>query len=145
MLVDFYHLVSSPLERVLPPICEKVLAGGGRMLVVADQPLLGQIDSQLWGYARDAFLPHGRSDGPGPETQPILLASEPIASNGARTIALADGEWRDEALQFDRAFYFFDAGHLQQARASWRALGEKEGVERRYWKQDEQGKWTQGP
>jgi DNA polymerase III subunit chi len=142
MLVDFYHLARSPLERVLPQICEKVLGSGERLLIVAEERLLDGLDTQLWSYAREAFLPHGRDTA---ETQPILLSASAEPLNGATNIALADGRWREEALGFTRAFYFFDAGHLDEARTSWRALKDREGVERRYWKQDERGKWVQGP
>ena len=142
MLVDFYHLVSSPLERILPQICEKVLASGERLLVVAEERLLDQLDGQLWNYAREAFLPHGRVNA---EAQPILLSADTAATNGASNIALADGLWREQALEFSRAFYFFDAAHLDTARAAWRSLKGREGVEPRYWKQDERGKWVQGP
>ena len=144
MLVDFYHLTASPLERVRPQIAEKVLAGGERLLVVADGPLVETLDAQLWSYAREAFLPHGRSDRPASEAQPVLLSEHVQPSNGATNIVLADGRWREEALGFARTFYFFDGGHLDEARDNWRALNDKEGVERRYWKQVE-GKWVQGP
>jgi DNA polymerase-3 subunit chi len=145
MLVDFYHLAASPLERVLPRICERLLEGGERLLIVAEADRLDALDSVLWSYGRDSFLPHGRSGQPGAEGQPILLSAAPEAANGAENIALADGTWRDEALAFKRAFYFFDHGHLDVARASWRALKDRPEVERRYWKQDEAGKWVQGP
>ena len=145
MLVDFYHLAASPLERVLPQICEKVLASGEKLLLVAEEPLLGQLDGLLWNYGRDAFLPHGRSDGTAPETQPILLSAETEAYNGATNIALADGIWRAEALGFARTFYFFDAAHLDEARSTWRHLKSAAEAEICYWKQDEHGKWVQGP
>jgi DNA polymerase-3 subunit chi len=140
--VDFYHLARSPIERVLPAISEKVLAAGGRLLVVAGDEQLTRLDEQLWTYSPDSFLPHGRGD---EESQPILLASEPEPKNGAANIAIADGKWRDEALNFDRAFYFFDSAALDEAREAWRSLSKREGVETRYWKQDEQGRWVQGP
>jgi DNA polymerase-3 subunit chi len=140
VIVDFYHLSASPLERVLPSICEKVLAGGGRLLVVADEGLLASLDEQLWTYAPDSFLPHGREG----QNQPILLSTEPVAGNGARNIALADGVWREEALGFDRAFYFFGSDNLDSARGAWRALKGRDGVESRYWKQVD-GRWVQGP
>ena len=142
MIVDFYHLSASPLERVLPSICEKILASGERLLLVAEAGLLQHLDEQLWTYARDSFLPHGRGRA---ETQPILLSSEAQAANGAANIALADGEWREEALGFARAFYFFDHAHLDAARSAWRALKERDGVQPRYWKQEEGAKWVQGP
>jgi DNA polymerase-3 subunit chi len=67
------------------------------------------------------------------------------AANQARNVALADGVWRDEALSFDRVFYFFDTGTIDQARTSWRALKDRGEAERHYWKQDENGRWTEGP
>ena len=142
MIVDFYHLAVSPLERVLPSIAEKVLAGGGRLLVVAEPEMLARLDELLWSYAKDSFLPHGREQA---ASQPLLLASEPVAANGATNIALADGRWRDEALGFDRTFYFFDNDGRDSARDAWRALKGKAEVEARYWKQDDRGKWVQGP
>jgi DNA polymerase-3 subunit chi len=145
MLVDFYHLAQSPLERVLPSICEKVLTGGERLLIVAGPEVLAQLDGLLWTYAEEAFLPHGRGDGPAPEQQPILLSSQIDPRNGATNIALADGEWREEALAFARTFYFFDNGHLDTARGAWRALKSKPEAEPRFWKQDERGKWVLGP
>lgn len=142
MIVDFYHLTASPLERVLPSIAEKVLAGGERLLVVAEPDLLARLDETLWSYAKDSFLPHGRERGEG---QPVFLSPEPDASNGATNIALADGRWREAALGFERTFYFFDDGARDSAREAWRALKERPEVEARYWKQDERGKWVQGP
>jgi DNA polymerase-3 subunit chi len=142
MIVDFYHLTASPLERVLPSICERIVAGGERLLVVAEPDRLARLDELLWSYARDSFLPHGRDR---PESQPVLLAAEAEAANGAANIALADGRWRDEALGFARAFHFFDESGRESARAAWRMLKGKPEVEARDWKQDERGKWVQGP
>jgi len=142
VIVDFYHLGTSPLERVLPTICEKVLAAGERLLVVAEETLLSPLDEQLWTYASDSFLPHGSGKA---EKQPILLSAEAVAANGATNIALADGRWREEALGFARIFYFFDNGQLDDARGAWRVLKSNVEAEPRYWKQDERGKWVQGP
>jgi DNA polymerase III subunit chi len=144
VIVDFYHLSQSPLERVLPAICEKVLASGERLLVVARPELIEGLDALLWTYAPDSFLPHGCADAPRSDAQPILLSSEFGAANGATQIALADGEWREAALAFDRTFYFFDAGNLEAARLAWRALKERPGLQRRYWKQAD-GRWVLAP
>jgi len=145
MLVDFYHLVASPIERVLPRICERLLEEKERLLIVATPDLTNQLDSLLWSYQRDSFLPHALADADNASQQPILLGDKVEAVNGARNIALADGAWRDEALRFERVFLFFDVGHLDEARTSWRALNGKLGIECRYWKQDAKGKWVKGP
>ena len=144
MLVDFYHLVASPLERVLPRIAEKVVEVGGRLLIVAgDAAQRSAVDRFLWTYAPESFLPHGQAGGEGDARQPVLIADVAAPANGARNLAMVDGVWRDEALRFDRAFHFFDENSVGAARIAWKALAEREGVERRYWKQDENGRWAQ--
>jgi DNA polymerase III subunit chi len=143
--IDFYHLTAKPLEQVLPSICEKLLAGGERLLIVAGERQAESIDRQLWSYAPESFLPHGRAGALRETEQPILVGSEPTAANGARNIALADGEWRDSAMAFERVFYFFDAATIDGARAAWKSLKDRDGTERHYWKQDENGRWFEGP
>ena len=146
MQVDFYHLDRSPLERVLPRIAVRVVEGGGRLLVVCgDEGLAERLDAHLWNYSPDSFLPHGRAGEGGEAVQPILISAALDPLNGARNIALADGVWREEALGFDRAFYFFDGDTIAGARTAWRALVGREGTDSRYWKQDDEGKWRQGP
>jgi DNA polymerase-3 subunit chi len=145
MLVDFYHLAATPLERVLPRICERLLENEERLLLVAGEEQLAQLDELLWTYSPDAFLPHGRAEGRAPDKQPILLSEAVEPLNGATNIALADGVWRHEALAFARTFYFFDNSHLDTARGSWRAVKANAEATPRYWKQDEAGKWVQGP
>jgi DNA polymerase-3 subunit chi len=142
--VDFYHLTLHPLDRVLPRIAERVVDGGGRLLVVAESlDQRAALDRLLWTYAPDSFLPHAQAEGEGDAAQPILIAEQPVAANTARNIAIADGLWREEALEFDRAFHFFDEDRIGAARVAWKALADRPGIERRYWKQNENGRWEQ--
>ncbi len=144
MQVDFYHLTATPLDRALPQIAAKVVESGARLLIVsARDDQRADLDRLLWTYRADSFLPHGQI-GTGDNTlQPILIAADVNAANAARHIALVDGEWRDDALDFDRAFHFFEDAHIQPARKAWRDLNGREGVERRYWKQNDAGRWEQ--
>jgi DNA polymerase-3 subunit chi len=145
MQADFYQLSRDPVDRVLPAIAERVLAGGGRLLVVAaERERLDAISEGLWTSRPASFLANGHADGLNPALQPILLSTDATAANGARHIALADGVWRDEAFAFDRAFYFFDAMTIDDARNNWRALTKREDVEPRFWRQEGR-KWVQGP
>lgn len=145
MQVDFYQLTRDPAERVVPAIAQRVLDGGGRLLIVSgDAGQMDIISTALWNSKADSFLAHGKSGEGEDALQPILLSSEVVAANGATHIVIADGEWRDEAIGFDRAFYLFPPSHTDNARTAWRALAEHDNVERRYWKQDG-GKWVQGP
>ncbi|MBB5714657.1 DNA polymerase III subunit chi [Sphingomonas aerophila] len=144
MQVDFYHLTAMPLDRALPKIVEKVIGSGARLLIVSEDA--GQrtgLDRLLWNYAPDSFLPHAQLGAGDDRAQPVLIAPDVNAANGARFIALVDGIWRDEALDFDRAFHFFDEDAIRAARAAWKGLGDRDGIERRYWKQNEAGRWEQ--
>ncbi|HEX8447015.1 MAG TPA: DNA polymerase III subunit chi [Sphingomonas sp.] len=143
MQVDFYHLGHAPIEQVLPRIAERVVAAGGRLLVVAgDAGMLEALDRALWAYESDAFLPHGRAGQGGEAHQPVLLSTIIDPQNGARNLALVDGQWRAEALGYDRAFHFFDDGSVDAAREAWRSLNGVADVERRFWRQDPDGRWT---
>ncbi len=142
MQVDFYHLTATPLDRALPQIAEKVVATGGRLLIVtASEDQRSALDRLLWTYTPESFLPHARAGGEADADQPILIAPDIAPANGARHVAIVDGQWRDEALTFDRAFHFFDDEAIREARLAWKALADRDGIERRYWKQDEGGKW----
>jgi DNA polymerase-3 subunit chi len=146
--VDFYQLTRDPVERVLPAIATRILDGGGRLVIVAAPAMQRQaIDEALWTLQPASFLPHGAAGSPDEAVEPILIAGtlDGAPANQACYIALADGEWRDEALAFDRAFFLFDNSRIDDARAAWRKLAAMEGAETHFWKQDDRGRWTEGP
>jgi DNA polymerase-3 subunit chi len=141
--VDFYQLGSAPTEQVIASIADKLLAQESRLLIVAeDEGLLARLDRMLWNQQPTSFLPHALAGGADDARQPILLSTSPDAPNLARNLLIADGQWRDSALTYDRAFYLFDAATLEGARLAWKLLAGREGVERRYWAQDG-GRWKQ--
>lgn len=143
MQVDFYQLGATPLEQVIASIAQRLLGDDKRLLVVAgEEALLSRLDRLLWDTGPTGFLPHAPSGGSDDARQPILLSTSPDAPNLSRNILIADGQWRDAALAFDRAFYLFDSATLEGARLAWKLLSGREGVERRYWAQ-EGGKWVQ--
>jgi DNA polymerase-3 subunit chi len=141
--VDFYQLAGSAPEQVIASLAQKVLGADGRLLVVAaDEAQLARLDRMLWDGEPTGFLPHGMAGGSDDTRQPVLLSTTPDAPNLARNILIADGEWREAALAYDRAFYLFDNATLEGARLAWKLLSGREGVERRYWAQ-EAGRWKQ--
>lgn len=144
MRVDFYQLSRDPAEAVVPGIAARALEQGERVLVVADDPgLRGRIGTALWAHRPETFLAHGDAGGAHDARQPILLADAVTPANGARYAVLADGRWR-ETTGMARLFLLFGAAELDAARQTWRMLGTRDGVERRFWKQDG-GKWREGP
>jgi DNA polymerase-3 subunit chi len=140
--VDFYQLAATPAEAVIASIADKLLAQDGRLLIVAaDENYLARLDRMLWDQGPGSFLPHALAGGADDARQPILLSTSPDAPNLARNMLIADGEWRDAALDYDRSFYLFDQETLDGARLAWKLLSGRQGVERRYWAQ-EGGRWV---
>ena len=144
MQVDFYHRGQTPVEQVIASLAGKLLAQDARLLVVAeDETLLARLDRLLWDQGTANFLPHALAGGADDARQPILLSTSPDAPNLARNMLIADGEWREAALGYDRAFYVFDDATLEGARMAWKLLSGRDGVERRFWAQDERGRWQE--
>jgi DNA polymerase III subunit chi len=141
--VDFYQLGASPVEQVVASLGEKLLRDGERLIIVAQEDAqLARLDRMLWDLGPASFLPHALAGGPEDARQPILLSKSPDAANLARNLLIADGQWREAALAFTRAFYLFDQDTLSQARDAWRSLAGRDVVERHYWAHEE-GRWTE--
>jgi DNA polymerase III subunit chi len=143
MRVDFYQLGETAPESVIAAIAGRLIGEEQRLLIVAgDEALLARLDRQLWDQGDAGFLAHGIAGGSDDARQPILLSASDDAPNLARNILIADGEWRDAALGFERAFFLFDADTLEAARLAWKLLAGRDGIERHYWA-NEAGKWVE--
>jgi DNA polymerase-3 subunit chi len=144
--VYFYHLESRTLEQVLPTLLERSLARGWRAAVQASSAeRVEALNSLLWAYREDSFLPHGTSSDGTPAAQPIYLTAEEDNPNGAAVRFLVDGATLDDAGGYTRIVYIVDGcdeGAVAQARAAWTAAKDK-GYAVSYWQQDMDGRWEQ--
>ena len=145
MKVDFWLLSRDPAERVVAMIAERVLAGGERVLVVSgDEGQRSDISQALWEAKPEAFLANGEAGGAHDALQPVLLSDTCAPANGASACILADGRWRADSLdggRFDRVFLLFGEEGRGDARAAWREVSEKDGLDRSFYEQRE-GRWV---
>lgn len=143
--VWFYHLQQQPLERVLPVLLERTLERGWRAVVqVGSQERLEALDTHLWTYAEESFLPHGTAREGAPERQPILLTTGEERPNGATLRFLVDGARPGDLGGLSRVVFLFDGGDpaaVEQARGHWKAM-QAAGYAVTYWQQDAAGKWV---
>lgn len=142
--VLFYHLERQPLERILPSLLEKTIERGWRAVVHSGSPeRLEALDTALWTYRDEAFLPHGTKQDGHSEHQPIYLTCGEDIPNGAGVRFLVDGAGTDKFEGFARIVYLFD-GHdreaVQHARDQWKAA-KAAGCSVTYWQQNEDGRW----
>jgi DNA polymerase-3 subunit chi len=141
MKLDFWQVTHDPLEKVVTLIAKRAVEQGERVLVVAaDAQQRSAISAALWQAGPESFLANGEGDAPSAERQPVLLAEEPTAANGASHLILADGTFR-EVDGFARVFLLFPPDGAPAARAAWRAQDGREGVERAYFAQED-GRWV---
>jgi DNA polymerase-3 subunit chi len=140
----FYHLERSELERALPPLLEKCLQRGWRALVRGGSAeRLESLDTTLWTYRDDSFLPHGRDVDPAPERQPVLLTTQAGNANGAQALFVIDGADPGDISPFERACVVFDGrdSHaLDLARSQWKQAKDA-GITASYWRESAAGKW----
>ena len=146
--VDFYHLQSQNLETVLPKLLEKAYGTGKSIVVrVGTAERVDFLNSLLWTYNDQSFLPHGSSKDGNAELQPIWLTSGTDVPNLASLLFLVDGAKAElaELEKFERIFNIFDGNlseAVEQSRAFWKNL-KAAGNECFYWQQDSSGRWTQ--
>jgi DNA polymerase-3 subunit chi len=142
--VYFYHLERRTLEEVLPTLLERSLERGWRAAVqAASEERVEALNTLLWSYREESFLPHGTARDGSPEAHPIYLTAGEDNPNGASVRFLVDGAALADPSPYARVVFIFDGrdqAAVAQARADWQAAKAK-GHAVSYWQQDEGGRW----
>ncbi len=144
--ISFYHLQTVPLERALPKLVEKVLASGARaVIMLGSEERVAELDTVLWTFHPDSFLPHGTARDGRAGDQPAWLTTADENPNGAGVLILADGATSAKLAQYEKCLDIFDGGDaaaVSAARERWRAFKDS-GHRVTYWQQDQSGRWQQ--
>ena len=142
--IGFYHLQRWPLEKALPKLLEKVLERGLRAVVIAgSEERVEALNTALWTYEQDSFLPHGSARDGNAEAQPVWLTVEDENPNGATVLVLTDGTDSPHLDRFERCVLMFDGTDetaVAAARRRWQAY-KSAGHTLTYNQQTEQGGW----
>lgn len=145
--IDFYHLQRQTLDEVLPKLLQKAYSTGKRILLKTSPETVESINTYLWTFNDESFLPHGsRKDGFAAE-QPIWITDTDENANSAEFLFLINNaEVECEIAQkFERVFNLFDGNSevaLNQARKLWKKYKTAE-FEVYYWQQNLSGLWEQ--
>lgn len=143
--VLFYHMQNMKPENVLPPLLEKSLERGWRVVVQAgSEEHADALDAHLWTYKDDSFLPHGTWRDGDAADQPIVLAIAEGNPNAANVRFLVDsGALPADVEGYERVVLMFngdDTEALENARAAWKD-GKARGFAVTYWQADDHGRW----
>ena len=146
--IDFYHLQKQSLDQVLPKLIEKAYQLKKNInILIGNEERVEYINSLLWTFNDEKFIPHGSKKDGFCEMQPIFLSAENINPNNASLLFIVDDA--DVIIEninnYERIFYIFDGNSefsLNKARILWKAL-KNSGNNLNYWQQDSTGKWEQ--
>jgi DNA polymerase-3 subunit chi len=144
--IYFYHLERQSLADALPKLLERSLERGWRAAVqAASEERVEALNTLLWTYREESFLPHGTvRDGHAAE-HPIYLTAGEDNPNAAQVRFLVDGATLADASSYVRVAYVFDgrdATAVANARAAWQEAKAR-GDAVSYWQQDKDGRWQQ--
>ena len=145
--VLFYHLQGQKLEGVLPTLLEKSVERGWRVVVQSGiEERIEALDSLLWTYRDDSFLPHGTWREAEAAAQPVLLTITDGNPNNAAVRFLIDGApMPEDPASYERIVLLFDGEDEEataRARQHWSDAKAK-GLAATYWQPDERGRWQQ--
>jgi DNA polymerase III subunit chi len=142
--VNFYHLTKSSLEDALPRLLVKTLQAGERAVVMLGSPeRVDALNTHLWAYDQDSFLPHGSARDGEADRQPVWLTHLDENPNGAAFLFVADRARSDRLADYKRCFELFDGRDdtaVADSRERWRAY-KAAGHTLAYWQQTATGGW----
>ena len=143
--VLFYHLQDMTLENVLPPLLEKSLERGWRVVVQStSEERADALDAHLWTYRDDSFLPHATwRVGDAPEQPIVLIAGDGNPNQASVRFLVDNAALPADCDAYQRVVLVFngdDGDALAAARSAWTDCKTR-GFEVTYWQADERGRW----
>lgn len=140
----FYHLTRSALLDALPALLARALASGMTVKITTpDDAAAHALNTALWTYQPDSFLPHCLADEPCAAQTPVVISAGDERPNAARVLILTGGAQRLDLSGWGKLLYLFDGEDdvaVAAARSYWRTLADG-GMALDYWRQDDSG-WT---
>jgi DNA polymerase-3 subunit chi len=143
----FYHLERRSLEDILPGLVEKSLQRGWRAAIKTDSAERSDaLDTLLWTYDDQSFLPHAQAGDGDSAGQPVLISVEQGNPNSAQIVfyvgGAQPGDW-NSLSDLARVVLLFDGrdeAALASARAAWKEA-KASGHDVTYWKETPSGKF----
>ena len=141
----FYHLENRVLEQVLPGLLEKCLQRGWRAVVQTSSPeRMNALDTLLWTYSEESFLPHATSGDNEAELHPIILTHLGENPNQASVRFITDFATFSDFSSYRRVVFLFDGQNtdaLNHARQQWIEAKNTGICKMTYWQEKPGGGW----
>lgn len=144
--IRFYHLERQNLDSALPALVSKALSKGHRIVIKApDNTEVERLNTHLWAFDPNSFIPHGsKKDGHNTD-QPVWLTDDDEIPNDADVLILTHNCEHGDLAQFKLVCDMFDGRNdnaVQAARQRWKQYKDAD-HNVTYWQQAAQGGWTE--
>ena len=139
--VRFYHMEHSTLEIALPALLTKAITQGNVVVKSDTAQNVESLNTHLWTFNPNSFLPHGSAKDGHAENQPIWLTDQDENPNEAKILILTHGSESKEIKNYDLCCEMLngnDENAVAQARIRWKAYKD-DGFEITYWQQGQNG------
>ena len=139
--VRFYHLERSTLESALPALLNKAIQQGNIIVQSDTSSNVEALNTHLWSYDPNSFLPHGSEKDGFAENQPIWLTDKEENPNDASILVLTHGATNDNLKDFKLCCEMFDGNNqdaVAEARKRWQSYKDQ-GFDITYWQQGQNG------
>lgn len=140
--IRFYHLQQSTIDQALPLIVAKAYEKGHKILIhCTDQASANHIDTVLWTYDPNSFLPH---DCGNESTAPVYITNTQDNKNNADVLIILGGQAPANMNEYALCCDIFDGAkddQLQAARARWKKWRDEKDLTLSYFQQNENGGW----
>lgn len=145
--IRFYHLKTQTLDEALPGLLLKAHDNGKKRVIIRlpDKTAVEKMNTHLWTFHPNMFVPHGSEKDGYADRQPIWLTDKDENPNDATILIAGGGAVANDLSAFTLVCEMF-ADHeedvVSAARARWKIYKEA-GYTLTYWQQTESGGWEQ--
>lgn len=140
--IRFYHMEKSSLEQTLPALVSKALSQGHRIVIKTPNNAAAEtLNTHLWAYNPDSFIPHGTVKDGHASLQPVFLTDIDENPNNADVLILTGGTKSEKTADFKLCCEMLNGTNpeeVQNARSRWKTYKD-EGFEVTYWQQGQNG------
>ena len=147
--IIFYEFVNSKLEKSLPKLVQLCIEKQLKVVIQCEsEKTRDDLNSLLWIFEKESFLPHGTEADGYSDKQPVYLTCINENPNGAKAkivFGMIDTGEIDSISDFDRYMIFIDNTNKDTLKAGSEFFQEliKSGFQPKYQQQNSNGGWSE--
>ena len=139
--VRFYHMERSTLESALPALLNKAILQGNIVIQSTSEQNVESLNTHLWAYNPESFLPHGSKKDGNAEQHPIWITDQQENPNNADILILTHGATNEDIKNYKLCCEMLNGNDPEQVNAARKRWKEYKalGFEITYWQQGQNG------